>query len=201
VQLPLSRSESTFHTVWTWADLRMGAEALNPFDYFKFRYYEKWLGGICGYFVAQGYIAAEELEARTKEFLEHPEREFSQGGAASIDERVVDYLMKGDSPRRENLSAPAFGKGDAVRTKDAPTTAHTRLPGYLRGRNGVVETVYAGNYVYLCDTGNDGVGAPMPVYCVRFDPAVIWPGNAESNFYIYADLYAAYLGAASSRNG
>jgi len=54
-QLPLPAVPSGFKTVWTWADLRKGAESLNPFDYFKYRYYEKWLGGISGYFVSQGY--------------------------------------------------------------------------------------------------------------------------------------------------
>ena len=53
-QLPLSRTPSAFQTVWTWADLRKGAESLNPFDYFRFRYYEKWLNGISGYFIDNG---------------------------------------------------------------------------------------------------------------------------------------------------
>src|SRR5215467_16402673 len=34
-QLPLPVTPSKFSTVWTWADLRKGAESLNPFDYFK----------------------------------------------------------------------------------------------------------------------------------------------------------------------
>ena len=38
---------------------------MNPFDYFRFRYYEKWLGGISGWFSAKGYITAEKLEAKT----------------------------------------------------------------------------------------------------------------------------------------
>lgn len=37
---------TAFRDMWTWADLRAGAEAMDPFDYFKFRYYEKWLSGI-----------------------------------------------------------------------------------------------------------------------------------------------------------
>ena len=39
---------------------------MHPFDYFKYRYYEKWLGGISGYFVANNYITAAELDARTE---------------------------------------------------------------------------------------------------------------------------------------
>ena len=63
-QLNLPQTSSTFHTVWTWADLRKGAEAMNPFDYFKYRYYEKWLGGISAYLVASGYITQAELDGR-----------------------------------------------------------------------------------------------------------------------------------------
>ena len=68
-QLPLPATGSPFKTIWTWADLRKGAESLNPFDYFKFRYYEKWLGGISGYFVEKGYVTQAELDARTQQFL------------------------------------------------------------------------------------------------------------------------------------
>jgi hypothetical protein len=142
-QLPLPKTPSAFNTVWTWADLRKGAESLNPFDYFKYRYYEKWLGGISGYFIGKGYITAAELDALTEE-----------------------YYKK-----------------------------HTRLPGFLRNKAGTIETVYEGAYTYLCETGPDGLGTAMPVYCVRFQPNEIWPDNAEPNFSIHADLYACYLEA------
>ena len=49
--------------------MRKGAKSLSPFDYFKYRYYEKWLGGISGYMVQNGYITEAELEARTKQIL------------------------------------------------------------------------------------------------------------------------------------
>ena len=44
-QYPIDEVPTTFMDEWTWAHLSTGAEAMNPFDYFKFRYYEKWLGG------------------------------------------------------------------------------------------------------------------------------------------------------------
>ena len=52
---PIDEVPTAFKDEWTWADLRTGAEAMNPFDYFKFRYYEKWLGGITQFFVDKGY--------------------------------------------------------------------------------------------------------------------------------------------------
>ncbi|MEL6580251.1 MAG: nitrile hydratase subunit beta, partial [Cyanobacteria bacterium J06621_12] len=61
----ISSVPTTFDSFWSWGHLRKGAEGMNPFDYFKFRYYEKWLGGISGFFIDEGYITEEELDAKT----------------------------------------------------------------------------------------------------------------------------------------
>jgi nitrile hydratase len=192
-QLPLAPTPSGFRTVWTWADLRKGAESLNPFDYFKYRYYEKWLGGISGYFVEKGYITEAELEARTQQILTNPAAAQKKGGDPAIDRRINTYLVEGDSPKRDTNIKPRFSKGDKVFIKSPPTIEHTRLPGFLRNRTGVIDTVYPGTYTYLTSTGPDGIGEAMPVYCVRFNPEEIWKGNTEKNVTIYADLYEAYL--------
>ena len=179
---------------WTWADLRKGAEAMNPFDYFRYRYYEKWLGGISGWFTAKGYITADELEAKTQEFLANPATGKPAGGDPKIDAQVRHYLVTGDSPKRTVDTAPAFKAGDKVVVKDVPHTDHTRLPGHLRGKPGIVETVYDGAYAYFCSTGPDGLGEPMASYCVRFDPADLWDELSEpGNSAFYADLFEVYL--------
>lgn len=194
--LPLPATASTFRTIWTWADLRTGAEGMNPFDYFKLRYYEKWLGGISGYFVDHGYVTEAELDALTEEYYADPDKPLPAAEAADVDARIVRYLVEGDSPKRAETADYAFAVGDPVTIVDVPTLAHTRLPGYLRNKPGTIETVYSGAYVYLCDTGPDGIGAAMPCYCVRFEPNDLWPGAAEPNFSLYADLYATYVGPA-----
>ncbi|MCK1539841.1 MULTISPECIES: nitrile hydratase subunit beta [unclassified Bradyrhizobium] len=191
-QLDLEMTSSTFNTVWTWADLRKGAESMNPFDYFKFRYYEKWLGGISRYFVEKGYITQAELDERTQGFLSSssavPER-----GDPKVDARVRKYLLIGDDPKRERAAPPRFTRGDAVKIADPKSIEHTRLPGHLRNKLGIVDSVYPDAYTYLCDTGPDGIGGAMTVYCVEFDPQDLWPGNTETNFSFYADLFEAYL--------
>jgi nitrile hydratase subunit beta len=192
-QLSLPATPSGFKTTWTWADLRKGAESLNPFDYFKYRYYEKWLGGISGYFIEKGYITEEELDARTAKFLSNTNAALANGGDAAIDKRVITYLVEGDSPKRDGGPKPRFTIGDKVIVRNVPTIEHTRLPGHLRNRLGVIETVYDGTYTYLCSTGPDGIGDAMPVYCVRFDPEDIWKGNTDGNTTFYADLFEAYL--------
>lgn len=192
-QLPLPATPSGFHTVWTWADLRKGAESLSPFDYFKHRYYEKWLGGISGYFVQNGYITEAELEARTQQFLLNPAAARRTGGDPAIDTRIHSYLVEGDSPKRDAKGPPNFKVGDKVYVKNPPTIEHTRLPGHLRNHVGTVYTVYQGTYTYLTSTGADGIGPAMPVYCIAFDPETIWPGNTDKNVVFYADLFEAYV--------
>src|ERR1700720_2535978 len=70
---PIDEVPTTFKDEWTWADLRTGAEAMNPFDYFRFRYYEKWLGGITQFFIDKGYITEEELAGRVAKPLPAPQ--------------------------------------------------------------------------------------------------------------------------------
>lgn len=194
---PIQDIPTKFNSFWTWADLRKGAEAMNPFDYFKYRYYEKWLGGISGFFVQEGYISSEELDARTQMYLEKMEASLPQGGESAIDDQIVKYLREGDPAIREIDRQPQFKVGDAVKVKNVPPNDHTRLPGYLRDKIGIVDTVYEGNYVYFCSTGPDGLGEPMPVYCVRFDPKAIWGEMSEDKSWVYADLYETYLEVSS----
>ncbi|EIG57861.1 nitrile hydratase, beta subunit [Bradyrhizobium sp. WSM1253] len=196
-QLELDATPSKFNTTWTWADLRKGAESMNPFDYFKFRYYEKWLGGISGYFVANGYITQAELNARTETFMSASSA-MPKGGDAGVDARVRKYLLIGDDPKRERSAPPRFAAGDAVWVASPKSIDHTRLPGHLRNKAGIIDSVYPDAYTYLCDTGVDGIGKAMPVYCVRFDPGDLWPGNTETNFTFYADLFEAYLEPATA---
>jgi nitrile hydratase subunit beta len=189
----LTAVPTTFATTWTWADLRKGAEAMNPFDYFRFRYYEKWLGGITAYLVDHGYISRAELETLAQEYREDLGRPLPAGGAVAIDEQVIRYLREGDTPRRGS-AVPAYAVGDAVLVRNPPASDHTRLPGYLRGHVGRVERVFEGNYAYFCSTGVDGLGDPSAVYIVRFEPAELWDAMAEPDAGpLYAELYETYL--------
>ncbi|MCU1700476.1 MAG: nitrile hydratase [Mycobacterium sp.] len=185
---PIEDVPTAFRDEWTWASLRTGAEAMNPFDYFKFRYYEKWLGGITSFFVEQGYVTEEELAAKASSAVPAE----SNVASAEVDDQIEQYLRKGDSPRRD-VAHPRFAPGDQVRVTDVPAAAHTRLPGYLRSHVGTVERVFEGDYAYFTHTG-DGIGDPMPIYIVEFSPTELWGARAEdSPNSVYAELFEAYL--------
>lgn len=197
---PIKQVPTTFKDFWTWGHLRMGAEAMNPFDYFRLRYYEKWLGGISGFFIEKGYITAQELDAQTAAYLASgnlANAPLPKGGNPAIDAQVMRYLREGDSPLGEYSGKPKFKPGMKVKVKNVPAVNHTRLPGHLRGKVGVIDSVYPGAYGYFFSTGPDGIGNPMPVYLVSFDPKDIWgEAKSEPNSIYYDDLFEVYLEAA-----
>jgi nitrile hydratase len=186
---------TTYASSWTWADLRKGAEAMNPIAYFQYRYYEKWLGGVVAHLVAEGYLTREELDAATRRYRADPAAPLPHRDVPAVDDLVMRYLREGSSPRR-GPATPAFAVGDTVIVGNPPPADHTRLPGFLRGHSGTVERIFEGNYDYLCDTGVDGLDEPVPVYIVRFDPTDLWGASTEpDDGPLYAELYETYLAA------
>ncbi|NRF84161.1 nitrile hydratase subunit beta [Burkholderia gladioli] len=195
---PLADLPTAFRDTWTWASLRTGAEAMQPFEYFKYRYYEKWLMGISQFFIDRGYLSADELAERTAAYRTAPEAALPSTPAPVLNEQIRAYLRQGDSGRQPRANAARFVAGDAVRVADPEAVDHTRLPGYLRNRAGIVDHVYPDAWSYFVDTGADGIGAPMPVYRIVFRGEDVWgPRQGEPNTRLYADLYEAYLVAAN----
>lgn len=191
---PVETLPTAFKDTWTWASLRTGAEGMQPFEYFKFRYYEKWLGGISQFFIDQGYITAEELAEQTAHFRAKPDAPMPDQPNPALKGQIVDYLMRGDSGLRALPHAPKFTAGQTVYVADPLAADHTRLPGYLRNKKGVVHEVYPGAFEYFVSTGPDGLDGPMPVYRIAFDAADIWgPRMSEAKTTIYADLFEVYL--------
>ncbi|MEO0375969.1 MAG: nitrile hydratase subunit beta [Cyanobacteria bacterium P01_A01_bin.17] len=188
-----------FKSFWTWGHLRMGAEGMHPFEYFRLRYYEKWLGGISGFFVEEGYITQEELDARTAEILENSTKTdapLPSGGDAGIDAQVEKYLRAGDSPMRAQPAPPKFSVGDKVRIKNVSPGEHSRLPGNLKGHTAEVVKVYEGAFTYFFPTA-DGIGTPMPVYSLAFNAEDLWDKSVtEPNVIYYNDIFEAYVEAA-----
>jgi len=193
---PIESVPTSFKDIWTWADLRRGAESMQPFDYFRFRYYEKWLGGISGFFIEKGYFTAEELEAVMSFYLREgnlkpaplPDHEQS-----AIDEQVLRYLEEGDSGRRPAEAPPRFKAGQSVVIDDPDCSDHTRLPGYLRNKCGVIDLVYPDCYAYFPGP-SDRLQKPQISYSVKFKAADIWgPEKSEPDAFIYADLFECYL--------
>lgn len=187
-----------FKSFWTWGHLRMGAEAMHPFEYFRLRYYEKWLGGISGFFVEEGYITQAELDARTTDYLSDSvamNAPLPEGGKVGIDEQIEKYLVEGDSALRPSDMSPKFNVGDRVKIKNVSSGDHTRLPGHIRGKVAEVVKVYEDAFTYFFPT-TDGLGSPMPVYSLAFKAQDIWEeALTDPNMTYYNDIFEVYIEA------
>ena len=109
---PLSQVPTTFKDTWTWASLRTGAESMQPFEYFKYRYYEKWLMGISQFFVDRGYVTAKELATLIEHYRKNPEAplpERPNHGTQGTDSQV--------SPSRRLRSARTRCSGSLYRRR------------------------------------------------------------------------------------
>ncbi|MDB5777185.1 MAG: nthB [Herbaspirillum sp.] len=191
---PMDKVPTAFKETWTWAHLRTGAEGMQPLEYFKYRYYEKWLMGISQFFVDRGYVAAEELEKLTEHYRQQPDAPLPDQANPALKEQINRYLKLGDSGLRAPTVPPRFKVGDVVHVGDPEAAEHSRLPGFLRNKRGVVTEVYPGAFEYFVSTGPDGLEGPQHVYCVSFHAADIWGAEkSEPNTVIYADLFDAYL--------
>ena len=106
---------------------------------------------------------------------------------------VMAAITKGFSASRPAIRAARFALGDRVRTVAVQPQHHTRLPGYARGKTGVITHLH-GTHVFP-DTNAQGLGeSPQWLYTVAFDAQEIWGEAARSQrSVISVDAFEPYL--------
>lgn len=105
---------------------------------------------------------------------------------------VPTVVASGHSARVDEKIAPRFKPGAAVRVRNLHPTGHTRLPGYLRGKIGTVETDY-GVFVFP-DTQAHNLGEkPQHCYSIRFSAQEVWGPTASAKDTLRVDLFDDYL--------
>jgi nitrile hydratase len=161
---------------------RHGIERMAPTQYLRAGYYERWLASL--------------------------ERVLAEAGVLGRSGRVA--RPAGAAPPRpgfeRDAGAPRFAVGDFVRARVRPgaevsalqsASRHTRLPGYVSAKRGVVVAA-RGGFVFP-DTNAHGAGEqPQHLYCVRFDARELWGEAAEPRASVCIDLFEPYLEAAGS---
>lgn len=166
---------------------RHALERLDRTAYLDDGYYGRWLNAAELMLTDSAIIAPGAIDARARtlrgERVEEP----------PIPEPAKpDYAATGPGSLREVAAAPRFAPGDRVRARsDVDPVRHTKLPRYVRGHVGVVESVQPGHL--LPDTHAHFEGEnPQHVFTVRFDSHELWGGDAE-NFALTIELFDSYL--------
>lgn len=169
---------------------RHGIERMDPADYLRSGYYERWLSSLERNLVDKGILSAGEVEARSRELASTGSATLPRRDDPALAERAVKaQLTRGDPP----ASGPSrFQPGDRVVTRNMHPTGHTRLPRYARGKHGVIDRYYGIDT--LPDASAHGKGpSPEPLYSVRFEAAELWGASAEPRQTVNIDLWESYL--------
>jgi len=152
-------------------EYRHAIERMEPRHYLSASYYERSLTSLATLCVEKGIVTAEELERRA-------------GGAFP--------LARPGAPGRSNAAGrERFQPGDRVRVRDDHTPGHARMPGYIRGKRGVVVGVSPA-YPFP-DAHAHGVEADAePTYDVRFAAEDLWPHDADPAL-VHVGVFESYL--------
>ena len=91
-----------------------------------------------------------------------------------------------------DTAAPRFAAGDRVRARNINPTGHTRLPRYVRGKIGAIESVHGG-FVFPDTNAHGGGEDPQRLYTVVFTARELWGDYADPTLTVSVDAFEPYL--------
>lgn len=202
-QVDTNEKEEAFHSPWEarvyglvrsmnrapdWSIdwFRHCRELTPPVEYLTRGYYDQWLKAYAAMLVNSGYASVEEI-ATGKATGPAPDTPPPMSGN-DVRTRIKKFAL---NTEREIQTPPAFAPGDQVSVKSAGATGHTRLPAYLRGKQGIIEA-YRGAHI-LPDANARGEEYAEPLYTVGFSAADLWPEAKDSRDRIFADMWESYF--------
>jgi nitrile hydratase beta subunit len=162
---------------WSVDRFRRMIESQPPLTYLGHSYYENWMASLERLLVDRGLVTEEELSAGV------PSGE-PGGGPAGADGRwVPSFTVTGPPPR--------FSTGDRVRSLARNPDAHTRQPGYVRGRVGTVLRHVGAEP--LPELAAELVCAPEHLYLVRFEAEDLWGRDGGPRDAVLIELWESQL--------
>ena len=152
-------------------EYRHAIERMEPRHYLTASYYERSLTSLATLCVEKGIVSREELERRAQGFFP---------------------LAAPSAPGRTNVpDRERFKPGDRVRVRLDYVPGHVRMPGYIRGKTGVVVSEsplypFPDAHAHAVDAQDE------PTYDVRFRSEDLWPNSADAAL-VHVGVFQSYL--------
>jgi nitrile hydratase len=177
-----------------------------PRDVYTSSYYRRMLGGCERLLVQVGYLGSDELDARLEGRHGQPSQKRGSRVRAAVTSRLMRAALRPTLPRwigahvlprvfgnsRPALQRPRFAIGDRVRVRGERAPGHTRQPGYVTGKPGVI-TARLGATLFPDAHAVGRRTRPQHIYTVAFEATELWGERAEPETEVYVDLYEPYL--------
>jgi nitrile hydratase subunit beta len=152
-------------------EYRHAIERMEPRHYLAASYYERSLTSLATLCVEKGIFTGEELERRA-------------GGTFP--------LATPGAPGRTNVATRrSFKPGDRVRVRSDYVPGHIRMPGYIRGKTGVVVSESPA-YPFPDAHAHCVAAQDEPTYDVRFRTEDLWPNGADRAL-VHVGVFQSYL--------
>ena len=161
-------------------------EEMEPAEYLRAGYYERWLWSTEQRLLRRATIDAGEVDSwveRLRSGERPPRREDPPAAARAV------AATSGSDPLTPATST-RFHVGDLVRVRRMRPAGHTRCPRYVRGATGVVEAIRGLDA--FPDVG-PYAGPEEPVYGVAFHSDELFGRSPEGRWTIGLDLFESYL--------
>jgi len=152
-------------------EYRHAIERMEPRHYLTASYYERSLTSLATLCVEKGVVTHEELERRA-------------GGLFPL--ATPSAAGRTNAPDRDR-----FQPGDRVRVRLDYVPGHIRLPGYIRGKSGVVVSESPA-YPFPDAHAHAVEAQDEPTYDVRFRSEDLWP-NSSDPALIHVGVFQSYL--------
>lgn len=171
---------------WSLDTDRHEIELLDPVDYLRMSYYERWLSRLETQVVKYGFVTKEEL---------------ASGRAAPGSTKATPaltpatsggWLSRGIPSSDDPLVHASFKIGQRVRARNIHPLGHTRLPRYVRGKTGIVRRDH-GVYSFPDTNAHFQGEKRQHVYSVQFTAGELWGDSAPRHDSVYLDMWDDYL--------
>jgi nitrile hydratase len=149
-------------------------------------YYEKWLAGLIELMIAKGLVTRAEIDSG------HASPGSSKATPALTAAAVSQLVAKGVPSNRDLQTAPRFQIGQRIRARNINPVGHTRLPRYVRGKVGTIDSLH-GAFVFPDTNAHFKGENPQHLYSVRFAAQELWGDDAVAQDMVYIDLWDEYL--------
>ena len=164
-------------------------EEMEPAEYLRAGYYERWLWSTEQRLLRRGTIDADDVDRwveRLRTGEPAPRRENPEGAARAL-------AATSEAEPLAPVAVTRFSPGERVRVRRMRPAGHTRCPRYVRGVRGIVEAVRGLDA--FPDIG-PYAGPDEPVYAVAFASDDLFGPSPEGRWTVVLDLFDGYLEAA-----
>jgi nitrile hydratase len=178
---------------WNIDMARFAREQMPAAEYLAASYYERALWRLEQLLERHGFLARADTDRRAREGgYQAPAGAIEPQPGALRRENVPRHLQNRRAARLDDPVPPKFNAGDVVIARNMHPPSHTRIPRYVRGRQGVIDRDH-GVFIFP-DTHAAGLGQkPQHVYAVRFAARELWGPEAHPHDAVYVDLWDDYL--------